>query len=125
MSPLPLARSAGPIFGVRSACLPSCSEQRAGYGAPKLGAGNPFGVRERHALSDKELKTWWMILLKMACATGAVGHITLKQWVSCFSLVVAIALAVCPAFGLLFSEKFFGYGEVGDHSVYLDVQPEF
>ena len=37
--------------------LPSCSEQRARNGTPKLGASGPLGKGEGDSLSDKELKT--------------------------------------------------------------------
>ena len=36
--------------------LPGCSKQRAGDRAPQLGAGDPFGMREWHSLSDKDLE---------------------------------------------------------------------
>ena len=39
--------------------------------------------------------------------------------------VIPISLAVCPAFGVFFSEKLVGNGEVWGHRVDLDVQPEF
>ena len=37
--------------------LPSCFKQRRGDRAPQLGVGDPFGKREWHSLSDKDLET--------------------------------------------------------------------
>ena len=39
--------------------------------------------------------------------------------------VVAVPLAICPAFRHFFSEKLSGHREVWSDSVNLDVQPQF
>ena len=69
-----------------------------------------------------------MILLKMAWAPGAVlpnCSRTTGVTPSVKSLqVVAISLAICPAFRHFFSEKFFSHIQVDVDSVDLHVQPE-
>ena len=96
--------------------LPSCSEQRAGDGAPQLGAGDPLGIGEWHALSGKELQSMVDDPVKGGLCPGDSsaklfqdhrGH----SLVQCL-WVVAISLATRPAFGLFFSGKFFGYVEL-------------
>ena len=54
--------------------LPCCSEQRARYWAPQLGAGDPFGMRG-HSLSDKELEAMVDDPVEDVVPWGWSGHI--------------------------------------------------
>ena len=62
------------------------------------------------------------------CPGGSSANLFQDHWghspVQCLQ-AVAISLAVCLAFGLLFSEKFLGYIEFWTYSVDFDIQPRF
>ena len=84
---------------------------------------------EGQSLSDKELEAVMDDLVEDGLRPGG-GSAILFEDQRCHALVqrlevIALSLAIGPAFGLLFSEKFLGYAELWGHRVDLDIQPMF
>ena len=109
--------------------LPGCSKQRAGDRAPQLGAGDPFGVRAWHSLSDKDLEVVADDPVENGLRSGGGMAILLEDHGRRPFLqrlkVVAISLAICPAFiCFVFFEKFLGYAKLWGHCVDLDIEPQ-
>ena len=107
---------------------PCSSKQGAGDRAAQLGAGNPFCVRKGHPLSDNELKSVVDNPVKYGLRPGGSSAILFQDY-GCHALfrclqVVAIPLTICLALVCFFSEKFFGYTELGAHGRDFDIQPQ-
>ena len=92
--------------------LPGCSEQRAGDRTPQLGAGK--------AMVDDAVKDG---LSPEGCPAILFKHHRCHVFVKSLE-VKAVPLTICPAFGQLFSEKFFGDTVVWGDCVTFDVEPE-
>ena len=123
-------RSAGPTLGVHSAwaCHAALSSVHdSGLHSSELAVrlANEYGIPCR----TRSCNRWLMMRLKMAWAPGAVrpncssttGVMPRSQCLK----VVAVSLAICPALGQFFSEKFPCNGEVWPDRVDLHVQPQF
>ena len=108
-------------------CLPSCSEQCERNRAPQLGAGGPIRERERGSLSDKDLEPVVDDPVKNGLSPWGYPAKLLQDhrrhpFVKSLS-IISVPLAICPAFGQFFSEKFLGHGEIWTDCVNLHIQP--
>ena len=122
-------KSAWPTLGVHSAW--ACQAARSSVHDSGLHSSE-LAVRLANEYvmpcRTRSCSLWLMMRLKMAWAPGAVlpncssttGVMPSLQRLQ----VVSIALAICPAFGHFFSEKFSGNREVRADGVDLDIQPQ-
>ena len=92
--------------------LPCCSKQRTGDGAPQLGAGDPFCMRERHSLANKEPKMMVVNPVEDGLCPGGSSAILLKDNPHHPLVQRVEVVSICPAFGLFSSEKFLGNTEL-------------